>query len=355
MRRSRPNTEVVPVNLIRRGGLSLSLLIVLVLGTPRTAAAQTKQPSPQDRGRVDRLAAMWAKELSTSCPLAKPEDQAAFEACRKKLYHHAGLRKALPPFLLWGRQSDPKAALKDTSLTQFAPDVWLGLYLPLFMFNGKQTVEWIEKEGLYLVRLETAFRNRLAPGQFPYPFWHNQEKWGMYQDAKSFMLWVKPGEDRLTAAQYTPTAKNSPIASSKKVPRTEFDGKWMWTDKNGKQQPQVTLFDGLFSDRNPYKAKLDTAYRDFALKMRAANCDACHVPNNPASTRRLVLLQTPAHAAGEIKRLLRSVKDDRMPVDKLGTPQPLDPATKKALLQSGAKFDSVVDAANEWERKRQSK
>jgi hypothetical protein len=76
--------------------------------------------------------------------------------------------------------------------------------------------------------------------------------------------------------------------------------------------------------------------------MRAGQCSSCHVPNNPAATKRLVLLQTPAHAAGEIKRLLRSVRDDRMPIDELGTPQPLDPVLKKALIESGAKFDSIV-------------
>ena len=35
--------------------------------------------------------------------------------------------------LLWGcRHQDPASALKDTNLTQFAPDVIAGLYLPLF-------------------------------------------------------------------------------------------------------------------------------------------------------------------------------------------------------------------------------
>ncbi len=74
----------------------------------------------------------------------------------------------------------------------------------------------------------------------------------------------------------------------------------MWTDASGKLQPQVTLFDGLFSDANSYKAKLDTAYRDLALEMRAGQCSSCHLLNKPAATVRLVLLKSPAHAACEI-------------------------------------------------------
>jgi hypothetical protein len=44
----------------------------------------------------------------------------------------------------------------------------------------------------------------------------------------------------LTAAQYSPAAKDAPIVKAKKVARTEFDGKWMWIDASGQQQPQVT-------------------------------------------------------------------------------------------------------------------
>jgi len=33
------------------------------------------------------------------------------------------------------------AMLKDTNLTQFAPEVIAGLYLSLFMFSGEHTVE----------------------------------------------------------------------------------------------------------------------------------------------------------------------------------------------------------------------
>ena len=69
--------------------------------------------------------------------------------------------------MLWGRQRDPKLSLKETSLTQFGPDVLTGMYVPLFMFNGKYSVSGPSAEGLYQIRLHTAFRNRLALASFP--------------------------------------------------------------------------------------------------------------------------------------------------------------------------------------------
>lgn len=42
--------------------------------------------------------------------------------------------------------------------------------------------------------------------------------------------------------------------------------------------------------------------------MRNNACFACHVPNNPEKMQYLVLLQTPVDAAGEIDRVIRSVK-----------------------------------------------
>ena len=57
--------------------------------------------------------------------------------------------------------------LKDTNLTQFAPDIIAGLYLSLFMFSGEHTVEYVDREHMYLIRLRAGFRNRLPPGQYP--------------------------------------------------------------------------------------------------------------------------------------------------------------------------------------------
>jgi hypothetical protein len=201
------------------------------------------------------------------------------------------------------------------------------------------------------VRMEIAFRNRLAPGQFPYPFWHDDAKWNTYQGANSILLWIDPKTTKIKIAQFTDRGATPPIASSEPMQQAKFDGKWMWTDAAGRVQPQVTLFDGLFRAGNPYLSRLDTAYKALALKMRDAQCDSCHVPDNPDKMKRLVLLQTPAHAAGEIERLMKAVREDKMPLDEAGIEQPLETKLKSALLESGGAFEALVRAARDWESK----
>lgn len=307
--------------------------------------------SEETRQRVARTASKLADELARLCPASDRGDQAAFDACRKGLFQASQLKRSMAPFVMWGRQRDPKATLKETNLTQFAPDVLAGMYVPLFMFNGKHKVEYIEREKLFQIRLETAFRNRLAPGQFPYPFWHEAEKWAMYEKANEIILWWDGKVDRIRSAQFTVFGPSPPIVALQAVATPAFDGKWLWTDEKGKTQPTVTVFDGLFRSDNPYLGRLDTAYKSFALQLRESQCMECHVPNNPDRMKRLVLLQTPAHAAAEIKRTMKSVLEDRMPRSEFGTEEPLDDHTKAAFLKEGKAFARVMDAAKAWEAK----
>jgi hypothetical protein len=312
-------------------------------------AAQAKDPTPDDWRNVRAAAANVATELAALCPVAAPGDQRAFDACRKGLYGDSVVRDSLNGIVLWGRQRDPQAALSATNLSQFAPDVLTSMYIPLFMFDGTHTVSYVRQEGLFQIRLATAFRNRLPPGQFPYPFWHEDEKWSMYQNANEVIFWWDPKKSRVKVAQFTVHGPNTPLAAVKPVPSHEFDGRWMWADSDGKSQPKVTLFDGLYRADNPYLGKLDEAYKVFAIRLREGQCDSCHVPNNPDHSKRLVLLQTPAHAAAEMQRLLKAVREDRMPRDDAGIENPLDAKTKKALLEDGEAFAKLVDAAKRWE------
>ncbi len=328
---------------------SAFLLGVAVL----SAGASTIDDDVPDLGdEVEVLASEVALELQRLCPPAAPSDQAAFDRCRRGLFSDSALRRNLAPRLLWGRRhQDPGAALKDTNLTQFAPDVIAGLYLPLFMFSGEHSTEYVERERRYLIRLRAGFRNRLPPGQFPYPFWHDEAKWGVYQAANSVLLWVDPKTAKVVVAQFTERGDGSALVSTQPI-RPKFDGKWMWADSDGRLQPQVTLFDGLFDADNPFLPRLEAAYRTLALRMRDGQCDNCHMPHNPMPMRRLVLMHTPAHAAGEIARLMKAVREDRMPLDDSGIEQPLDPALKRALLESGGAFEALVRGAKQWEATR---
>ncbi len=303
----------------------------------------------QARARVERHAQELSSELARICPQADPSDKSAFNNCRQGLFNNSAFKSSLPNYVLWGRQADAKAALKDLKLTQFAPDVLTNMYVPLFMFDGNYTVAYVASEGLYQIRLHTAFRNQLEPGQFPYPFWHDANKWSMYENASEVILWWDPVADRIKVAQFTALGGKAPLAPSTHVAMPAFDGKWTWSDATGKTQPVVSVFDGLFHAENPYLSQLDSAYKKFALKLRDGQCDQCHVPSNPDGMKKLVLFQTPAHAAGEIKRLLKSVREDKMPRDEFGIEQPLAHGVKDALLGEGERFSELVDAARAWE------
>lgn len=309
------------------------------------------QPVPQAvPPAVTALAAAIAAELAAQCPLADADDTAAFEGCRAALDGgHGVLRAQLPPVLLWGRQdADPRVTLRQTHLTQFAPDTWTRLYAPLFMFNGRHQVDWVPGEQQYVIRLEAAFRNRLAPGQFPHPFWHEAAEWATYQNANGVLMWVHPQTLRVQVAQFTSRAAN-PMLHAVRPVEHRFDGQWLWTDTAGRVQPAVTLFEGLFRPENPHLRALDRQYRDLALQMREAQCSSCHVPSNPDGMSRLVLLSSPAHAAGEIDRLIRSVREDRRPGDPGGNAHALERHQKEWLLQSAQAFKATVDAARDWE------
>ena len=321
----------------------------LLLAALLAADAAVDDDLPDLADQIAQMASEVALELQQICPPASPSDQAAFDRCRRSLFGDSALRRSLAPRLLWGRRNqDAGAALKNTNLTQFAPDVIAGLYLSLFMYSGEYSTEYVERERLYLIRLRAGFRNLLPPGQFPYPFWHEEAKWGVYQAANSVLLWVNPKTAKIVIGQFTERGSDSPVVSTQPI-WPKFDGNWMWMDKEGRIQPRVTLFDGLFRQDNPYLPKLDFTYRTLALRMRDAQCDKCHAPNNPLPMRRLVLMHTPAHAAGEIARLMTAVREDRMPRDDNGIEQPLEPALKRALLESGGAFEELVKAAKDWE------
>lgn len=336
-----------------KGMLNQLAMAGLLMGV--TASVQASAPA-LDKSRIDAIVQKIANELAAACPVAAPDSQIAFDKCRQALFEDSQIKQAMAePVILWGRQKDPTMSLKDTTLTQFRPDILAGMYIPLFMFDGKYTLTFHEKEKLYLATLNTGFRNRLQPGQFPYPFWHEANKWNMYENARTLLLWIHPITGKIRAAQFSTNGETLAGFKQTVAITPAFDGKWLWTDDQGKTQPAVTLFDGLYHSENPYKKELDQSYREFAIALRESQCLSCHVPNNPEKMKRLVLLQSPAHASAEIQRVLKSVRDKKMPLDEQGIEKELDPQIEKVLLEKGGAFEKVVNAAKEWERKQANK
>lgn len=323
-------------------------LVLHICAYAQTSGAANKMAPDQIENSLRPL----VEQLQKNCPIAEPDNQVAFESCKKFLFNQSLIKQSMAqPVILWGRQNDATLPLKETHLTQFSPEILSGLYLPLFMFNGQFKVSFNEREKLYQASLGATFRNRLQPGQFPYPFWHDANKWSVYENARTIVLWIDPFTARIRAIQFS--AAGDPVAgvTNSKASQPAFDGQWLWTDAKGQTQPAVTLFDGLYRSDNPYKPQLDKTYRDFAIALRESQCLSCHVPNNPEKMKRLVLLQSPAHAAGEIQRVLKSVREKKMPLDDLGVEKELDPALMKVLLEKGGEFEKVVNTARDWELK----
>lgn len=334
----------------RRLPRCMIIVIFLLAFAAGKATMADERPDPQIGKEIAQAVGDAVAELNRFCPLGDPGDQKAFDHCRRMLYGKSRMRQLLSPIILWGRQSaDPDASLKDSNLTQLAPDVVTGLYMPLFMFDGKYEVAYNEQNKMYLAKVGATFRNRLKPGEFPYPFWHDPKKWGTYEQANMLLIWIDPTSRKVRSSQVSMRGSAIPGYPGPSVQPPPFDGRWMWTDEQGRTQPVVTLFDGLFSDKNPHKAELEETYRNFATALRDATCLSCHVPSNPFGMKKLVLLQSPAHAASEIKRVLRNVRVHRMPLDDAGIEKTLDPQLEKVLLEKGTEFERVVDAARAWE------
>jgi hypothetical protein len=164
--------------------------VLMALGFACASSAQSVPPA-EDTRRVEQLVATLAQEAATLCPLSDAGDQAALDRCRLALFNDSYFKRSLARIVLWGRPSPvSQARLKDTTLTQFGGEVLSGLYLPLFMFNGRYRVEYDATEARYRARLEAVFRNNLMPGQYPYPFWHDANKWNDYQRANGLTLWI---------------------------------------------------------------------------------------------------------------------------------------------------------------------
>ena len=338
------------VSIVRRPRLAgvpvlAACLAIAVMVVP--ASAPTAQES--QRGAVEHFVGTLVRQTATLCPLASPGDQAALDACRTSLYRDSAFRRGLAPVVLWGRPNPEGRRLRDTTLTQFAPDVLSGLYLPLFMLTGDYEIAFDPTERLYRVRVPALFRNALDPGQYPYPFWHDAKKWADYQAANELTLWIDPAKVRIVAMQFSAQGKpDSRLASLPRVP-PPFDGQWTWTDRHGLVQPQPALFIGLMRRNNPYLGQLESSFRELAGALRHGTCHECHAPSNAVGMKRLVLLQTPVHAAGEIKRVMQTVREEKMPLDDAGLFKELEPAVKATLLTYGAAFEAVVDAARDWE------
>jgi hypothetical protein len=312
-------------------------LALAAIGVPAAAA-----PAP---AQLDALAGYLAHMLATACPVAPYTDLHAFRTCE------AALRKADIPFadaIAWGGDQ-PDKPIRKKGLTHFNGRVFQTLYLPLFTFTGNRTVTADPVDHVPVLQMEAYFRNALPSGEYPYPFWHSAAKWADYEAVSAIRFYLNPNGKIFVATRGTGGNETNRGAYTHVTPPA-FDGNWQWTDASGQLQPRASLFSNRYSAANPVLPRLDQSYRAFAMQIRTASCLECHTPANKASADRLVLLQTPIHASGEINNVIKEVRSGEMPEDELGLRKQIDPKLRAAILRSALAFRDQLSAADAWEQ-----
>lgn len=322
----------------------------LLAGVAAVAVASAGAAMFNRAPKVDgaALGARIVASLAERCPMAGLGDVAAFDACRTTIGQGPEGDAIGTNSVLWGGEQ-PDKAFKDKNLTWFRGDLFLRMYVSLYMFTGEWTGEQRD-DGTYVVRAQAYFRNELPPGHFPYPFWHSGAKWDAYEKSNQISFFVSPDGRVKMVTRHGGGSDSARPAGYKHVEPPVFAGQWNWRDESGQAQPQVTLFSDLYSAGNPHLVELDQRYRAFALNMRDADCESCHVPDGHKLMRKLTLLNTPLHTAGQVDEALRSIREASMPVNKQGDKVKLEPAQRETLLRNGEEFRRLLKEADAWEK-----
>ncbi|BBK30698.1 hypothetical protein STHU_13320 [Allostella humosa] len=294
---------------------------------------------------VDAYAKALAASLAKACPMAKPDDTAAHEACRKAMGQGVEASMRDYSFLFGGQQKG--LWLKEKKTTVFRGDLFQDLYMSLFMFTGEVSVE-TSPDGNRTVALQAYFRNGLPAGLYPYPFWHSDPKWAAYEKANQIRLRLSPA-GKVLFAYRADIGSDANRGVYKPVKPPVFLGEWMWPGADGVAEPRATLFSAYYSLDNPHLAALDESYRRMAISFRNADCTVCHAPDGHRKMNKLTLLQTPLHAAASIDAVIDEVRMNKMPVDDYEDPRPLPPGLRRELLSNGEEFRRLLRTADAWE------
>lgn len=327
----------------------LSTTIIMGLMCCKSAQAQDVQAPSAPAAARPSLQERIAKQFAEASPLADPGDARARDAASLKLAGCRDFITATGERVLWGG-CDPVKGFdpKTYTLTEFDPLVWLKLYASTIMFTGEHEVRM---EGPYSVlEMKAKFRSNLDPGDYPYPFWHSAKKWQAYLDLASLCV-VFEG-DKIVATYRV--AKSDP---AKPPIQREWDGKWHWTDADGKAQPRVSLFSYVFAADNPHRAGVEEAYRQLEARFRAQDCTSCHAPDNAGKAKELLLLNFPNQSLVSRHKLVQMLTEKKMPPEDTEKNHPAgiaEDTVRTELVRLAETFVKAADAAAAFESSRQT-
>jgi hypothetical protein len=315
---------------MRRGSIGMMLGVTAsVCACARAQVSSSVETSPE---------ASFVASLAEACPITSTDDAAARDACAERLGALASLKPSLAEPLFWGAQRTSTDGIGDARTTRLNPLVWLKMYLSLEMFTGDVRIE--HTGGRTIVHAATRFRNRLDAGEYPYPFWHADEKWDSYQFARETVLFFEGGK-LIGALRSAAQDRNRPAS-----PRI-FDGDW---DKAG-PSPRAVLYQRFFSKTNPHAVEVDRTFRAFEAESRQYHCATCHRPDNPAGQQQLAMLCYPNQALSSRHAIVRAIAERRMPpaLANGDTAGIADETNREHLLELARAFESAADAALEAE------
>lgn len=322
-----------------RSVATISTFALLLASTFSLAGCSSDPVSASDETFADSL----AKELIAACPMSGTADTSARAACADNLTKLDTLRDAMnEPFFWGGQKAGTGYDYGKSQKTDFNPLAWRRMYLSTFMFPGEYSVE--KSEDLTILRLGHQFRNELDIGDYPYPFWHAQEKWTSYQKSTELLFFIKNG--KILGALRSET--QDPMRPS--VDHT-WDGNWQWMNPGGEIEPYVTLYSFLFSPNNPHVSKLDDAYRALEEEMRAHQCQTCHSPDNAGKMNPLELFNYPNQALTARHDLVKELVENSMPpANTLEIPVGIaDMAQRDKLKTMAETFAKAADDALAYE------
>ncbi len=166
------------------GAVTLALLL---LAMPVGAAETETTPGAVTGATIEALMPV----LAAACPLAAPEDAAAFERCRSALAEAPALRRWLREEVLWG-DPQPDTAFWQLKLAPFARESFTTSVLPLFMFSGAYRVTREGTDSWVELRARVAFRNRLPARHYPLPLDAVRAGWAALQATNELVMRIDP-------------------------------------------------------------------------------------------------------------------------------------------------------------------
>lgn len=289
-----------------------------------------------------------AKAIAECSPLADPADAQARDQAATRLGALDALLDAADFHVLWAGFDPAKGIDVETNkYLQLNPLVFAKVYLPMFMFTGKNVVR---REGdSVVIELEAKFRGGLPAGDFAHVLWFTPETWNAYAMTESVLLVYS--DDRIAFAYFKPGKTPS------KFTAPPWKERWRWGDDKGVSQPRVANFAALFSTDNPHTAAVDKAYRSLESGLQTHKCFACHAPDNKSNADMLVMLRYPNQALSARHALAAVLREETMPPGDIrrGVPEGIhDEKARQEMIKQADEFDKQAEAALKFETERRA-